>query len=106
MHHAPVSLSRERVPKLVEGQDVIVVPDAARARPPGMDQSSRLRDVGESSVPIVLVYMIGRRLAFVERLQSRAVQYEDIEPAIVIVIEESNSAVVDFDNEAFRSTPP
>ena len=69
---------------------VVVVADGHRRGPARSRQPGLLGHVGEGAVAVVLVEAIGRarRRAF----EARAAQHEDVEPAVVVVVEERHAA--------------
>ena len=78
--------------KEVEIAVVVVVADADSLSPAMPDQPSLLGDVGKGSVSIVLIEVVGRLQALGKIFYSPAIDDEDVEPAIVVVVEESDSA--------------
>ncbi len=75
---------------------VIVVTDANGGGPSSLYQTGIGRDIGERAVAPVLVEAIGR--AFGRPIEARAVQHQNIHPAVVIVIEESATASRGFED--------
>src|ERR1039458_4711009 len=75
---------------------VIIVCDGDAVRPTRARESGLRGDIGEGAIPVVLVQPVGgpRRRAF----QARAAEHEDIQPAVVIVIEEGDAAAHRFDD--------
>ena len=80
---------------------VVVVADADAGLPAGASQAGFFGDIGERSVAIVLVQMRGRSLA--RRpvgVEARAIGEIDVEPAVVVVIEEGQAAAFGFNDVA------
>ncbi len=77
---------------------VVVVADGDGRRPAGAGQAGLPRHIRERAVAVVLVEAICRlrRRAF----ETGAAQHEQIEPAVVVVVEERHSAAHDFDDVA------
>ena len=71
---------------------VVVVADTHSLSPPGMRQSSARGDVGEGTVAIVLVEVIHRLAPFRKTFQARPVDAENIQPAVVVVVEKGRPA--------------
>ena len=71
---------------------VVVIADADALSPTGTAETGFVGDVGEGAVTIVLEEVRARFLAFGEAFQTRAVYDKDVEPAVVVVIVEGNSA--------------
>ena len=81
---------------------VIVIADADAVTPARMAESRFLGHIGESAVAIVVIEVICRFLAGGKSLVLGAVQQEDIEPAIVVVIEEGDSTTVGLHDVLLR----
>ena len=77
---------------------VVVVADANPVRPPGAHEPGILGDVGERAVPIVLVKAVRRDLAVGNAAPPRTVQQEDVEPAVMVIVVESDPAAIRFRN--------
>src|ERR1043166_1528524 len=72
---------------------VIVVADATTLTPAGARKTRGEGYVSECPVPIVLVKAAGWFVAFARlRLEARAVDQEDVQPSVVVVIEKRNPA--------------
>src|SRR5579864_90557 len=75
---------------------VIEVTDAYCRRPTRADETRLFGDVGKGAVTIVLVQPVG---AAVRRtFQPRATQKKDIQPAVIVVIEEGRAAAYCFND--------
>ena len=61
-----------------------------------MNESSFLCDVSESSVAIVLVQVVCGFFPRRKPFEARTIQYEDIEPPVIVVIVERDPASVGF----------
>ena len=70
---------------------VVIIADAASLAPATAYQTRFDSDIGEGSITIVLVEVAGGFLPLGEPSQARTVHDEDIEPAIIVIIVESNS---------------
>ena len=57
-----------------------------------MCQSRVAGDVGERAVPIVVKQVVGRFLALGEAFKRGSVDKKDVEPAVMVVVEERDSA--------------
>ena len=80
---------------------VVVIADADAGLPAGARQSGSFGDVGERAVAIVLVQMRSGRLSGRPRFaETRSVREINIEPAVVIVIEEGDAAAFGLDDVA------
>ena len=80
---------------------VVVVADADAGLPAGARQAGFFRDVGECAVAIVLVEMRSGCLAGRPvRVEASSVGEINIEPAVVVVIEEGQAAAFGFDDVA------
>ena len=80
---------------------VVVVADADAGLPAGAPQAGFLGDVGEGAVAIVFVEM--RSGGFAGRpvgVEARAVGEINVEPSVVVVIEEGQAAAFGFDDVA------
>ena len=74
---------------------VVVVADANAGLPAGAAEAGFFRDVGECSVAIVFVEVRSGRFAGGPlRIEARSVGQIDVEPAIVVVVEESDAAAL------------
>ncbi len=71
---------------------VVVVADADALSPAGVRHAGLRGDVGEGAVAIVLEQMRGGFLSGREAFQTRAVHQENIQPAVVVVVVESDAA--------------
>src|SRR5208283_61613 len=68
---------------------IVVVADGNAGGPAGLGKPSLRCDVGEGSITVVLIEPVGssrRRI-----LEAGPAQYEDVEPAVIVVIEESDA---------------
>src|SRR5207248_10083768 len=74
---------------------IVIVADRDRGSPAGAPQPCLFGDIGKGAVAIVLIEAIG---SAGRTLASGSAQYEDVEPAIVIVIEKSRAAAHGFEN--------
>src|SRR5215471_16606186 len=84
----------QNVPSVVSHIDifesiVVVVADAYALSPTGDFSESRFfRNVRESSVVIVVIEMIRRRLLPLQRVKYSAVHDENVRPSVVVVVED------------------
>src|SRR6185437_7600663 len=69
---------------------VVVVANGNGARPSFANKPGLFGDIGESAVAVVLIKAIGRALR--RALQASAVECENIEPTVVVVIEKRDAA--------------
>ncbi len=76
---------------------VIIVADARALSPAGMEQAGFGGNVGESAVAIIFEEMIGGFLASGKTFKARAVDEENIQPAVVVVIIEGDAAAGGFE---------
>src|SRR5256885_946901 len=87
---------------------VVVIADADARLPAGAGEAGLFRDVGEGSVAIVLVKMRGGSFAaWPVGIEARSVGEIDVQPAVIVVIEKSQSAALRFDDVFFviRAAP-
>ena len=77
---------------------VVVVADGDGRCPAGAGQAGLGRDIGERAVAVVLVEAIGRTRR--RPFETRAAQHEQIQPAVVVVVEKRHSASDDLDDVA------
>src|SRR5207248_2847165 len=81
---------------------VVVIADAHARLPAGAGQAGPFCDVGEGSVAIVLVKMRGGGFAgWPVGIDAGSVGEIDVEPAVVVIIEKSQSAALRFDDVFF-----
>src|ERR1039458_6509830 len=75
---------------------VIVIRDGDTVRPTHARETGLRGDIGEGAIPVVLVEPVSgpRRRPF----QTRAAEHQDVQPAVVIVIEEGDAAAHRFDD--------
>ncbi len=80
---------------------IVVIADAYALSPAGAAQTGGGSDVGKRAVAIVLIEAVGGLLAL-DRFgfEAGAVDQEDIEPAVVIEIEEGGAAAGGFEQKA------
>src|SRR5262249_25450671 len=76
---------------------VIVIADADALAPSGVADSGLRGDIRKRSVAIVFEKMRGRRLPRRKTFEARAVHQKNIEPAIVVVVVESDAAARRFE---------
>ena len=76
---------------------VVVVADTAALTPAAVCKASFGCDVGEGTVPIVLEEMRDGFLALRKSLDTGAVDEENVDPVVMIVVEESYSAACGFE---------
>src|SRR6185437_4212297 len=92
---APPESTEQIIPAVI-----VVVAHANAGLPSGSRDSRLLRDVCEGSIAIVLVKMcrgnLPRRPVCIQPV---AVSQIDVQPSVVVVVEESNAAALGFDNE-------
>ncbi len=81
---------------------VVVIADADSRLPTRAAQARLLRDIGKRAIAVVLVEMRSRRLPGrpmgIEPIPIRKV---DVQPAVVVVVEESQSAALGLNDGAF-----
>ena len=82
--------------KIVEAI-VVVIADADALAPAGMEKTSFCSDVGKGAVTVVFEKVIGRLLARGETFQTRAVDQENVDPAVVIVIIKGDATAGGFE---------
>src|SRR5262249_29762827 len=87
IENVPAPIRYEQIVEAV----VIVVAYAAALAPAGVSQAGLCGDVGERSVAVVVKQVAGGVLAS-RRLKGSAVHEENIEPAVVVVVEERGAA--------------
>ena len=75
---------------------IVVVADADALSPSVMDKSGLRSNVGKSSIAIVFEKMRDRFVAGLKSLKPRTVHQKNVEPAVVVVIVESNPAAGGF----------
>ena len=83
---------------------VVVVADADALAPAGVQQAGFLGDVGERAVVIVVVEMVRWRASFCARdgvIELRAVDDENVGPAVVVVVEDGDAGAGGFDDVFF-----
>ncbi len=88
----PVVADEEIVPAVV-----VVVADAASLSPSAARQAGFDGDIGEGAVAIIFEEVADRLLPLGEAFQSRAIDQEDIEPVILVVVIESDAAAGGFE---------
>ena len=71
---------------------VVVVADAAALSPAGMREARLLGDVGERAVAVVVEEVAPGPAVADSGVEARAVHEEDVEPAVVVVVEERGAA--------------
>src|SRR5262249_42286441 len=71
---------------------VVVIANANALSPAGVDETGFDRDVGKGAVAIVLEQMTGGGLAGGKAFEAGAVDEEDVKPAVVVVVVESEGA--------------
>ena len=77
---------------------VVVVADADALPPAGAGEAGFDGDVGEGAVAVVFEEMAGRRSwPFGEAFEAGAVDEEDVEPVVVVVVVEGDSAAGGFE---------
>jgi len=79
---------------------VVVIADANSLAPSGVSEAYFLGDVGERAVVIVVIEMAGLRFSMCG-IESGAVDDENIRPAIVVVVEDSDAGAGGFDDVLF-----
>ena len=85
---------------------IVIVSDAHALAPAGMQQAGLRGDVGECAIAIVLEQMGRGSLAGGKTFQTRTVDQENIEPAVVVVIVERNAAAGRSSKYLFLCSPP
>ena len=88
--HVLTPISDEQVFKPV----VVVIADANTGRPTRTEQTGFCRHIGEGAIPVGLVQAV--RGAFRSGLESCPAEDENVEPAVIIVIEQGASAAHRF----------
>src|SRR5277367_4565412 len=86
--NVPAIIGDEKVQVAV----IVVVPVANPLAPAVPHQSCFFSDVGKSPVVVVTVQVVCGFLAFGKILQAPAVDDEDIQPTIVVIVEERDTA--------------
>ena len=77
---------------------VVVVADAAGLSPAGADvEAGTFGDIGEGAVAIVFEETAMRFLAFGKTLEAPAIDEEEIEPAVVVIVVEGEAAAGGFE---------
>ena len=76
---------------------VVVVADAHALSPSGVVEPGLQGDVGEGAVAVVLEEVAIRLLAFGEALEPPAVDQENVEPVVVVVVVEGDAAAGGFE---------
>ena len=71
---------------------VVVVADAAALSPARMRQPGLARHVGEGAVAVVVEQVTGRLRRLHRRIEAGAVHQEDVQPAVVVVVEQRDTA--------------
>ncbi len=71
---------------------VVVIADAARLSPPGSGQAGLGRPVAERAVAVVVEQIAGRPARACLLVEAASVHQEDVQPAIVVVIEQRHAA--------------
>ena len=84
---------------------VIVVPDANSLAPTRARETRLPGDVGKRAVAVVVIQMVGGLLPLWEALERRAVHLEDVEPAVVVVVEKSDAAAGGLDDPVLDVLP-
>src|SRR5271157_5023380 len=77
---------------------VVVVADTDALSPTARGQARFRGDIGERAVMIVAVEMVRRPLTGFRRFQGCAVHDEDIEPAIIVVVEDGDARACGLNN--------
>src|SRR5258705_280397 len=85
---------------------IVVVPDTRRLTPPARRESGARRHILERAVPLVAVQVIGRLLPFGKSLESGAVDEEDVDPAVRVVVDGRCAAAGCFDQVLVGALPP
>jgi hypothetical protein len=80
---------------------IVVVTDADALAPAGMGQAGFFSDIGKRAVVVVVVEMIGRSLLYGGVFEFRAVDDEDVGPAVVVVVEDRDAGAGGFDDVFF-----
>jgi len=82
---------------------VVIVADTYALAPAGVREASFLSDIGEGAIVVVAVEMIcGSFLPSEAAVERRAVDDEDIGPAIVVVVEDRDARAGGFENVFLR----
>ena len=77
---------------------IVVIADGDGLGPAGADEAGFFRHVTECAVAIVFVEAIGDAGRNCGCIEAAAVEDQDVEPAVVIVIEEGDAAACAFEN--------
>ena len=75
---------------------VVVVAHAAGLAPAGAGEAGLEGDVGKRAVAIVLEEMADRLLAFGKAFEAPAVDEEDVDPVVLVVVKEGGAAAGGF----------
>ena len=100
IQHVVAVVGDEEIVKSV----VVVVADCHRRGPSGVRQARLLGHIGERAVAIVLVKPVGS--AGWSIFEARAAQNQEIEPAVVVVVEKRHAAADDLDDVALGVDAP
>src|SRR5215510_6423280 len=71
---------------------VVVIPDANTLSPPHARELRFGGHISESAVPVIAIEVIGGRFARCKSFQSGSNDEKDIQPSVVVIIEESRAA--------------
>src|SRR5438128_2660430 len=78
---------------------IVVIANAHRGHPAGALQSRLFRNVRKRAVTIVLVQAVSATLGWA--FETRAAKQEDIDPAVIVVIDERGASTYGLENVLF-----
>src|ERR1700722_5959400 len=81
---------------------VVVIAYADALAPAGGGQASLHSHIGEGSIVVVAVEMVGGGPSVGKAFESGSIDEEDVRPSIVVVIEDGDAGPGGFDNVFFR----
>ena len=84
---------------------IVVVAHAHPLPPSACRESSLHRHIGESSIVIISVQMIGRGLSPGKSFEGRAIHQKNIRPAIIVIIEDCRTRSGSLDDVFLRVLP-
>jgi hypothetical protein len=76
---------------------VVVVADAAALAPSAVSKACFGRDIGEGAIPVIFEEVRNGFLSLGKAFEARAVDEEDVDPVVVVVVEESYPTACGFE---------